>query len=322
MAFNAGIQSASGYAGDINSTPLARIGYYNGFIARYYERDFIPEIVNSNIDERITRCNQTVQIMKAIEVGPWRPYQKNQDMIPNQVNNEAICLSICNAVYNDFKFDETDIYFACERWDQYEDMLLDAVYESYAAFQRDWVLTAMVLEASPMNKGHNAGPHGKIDLGASGNPVVVDKDNLALQISFLQNVLKQQLQWRSGDMFLVVPPDLQSLLMTSNYANAAWTGSCAPCSTGIDGLWDRPLGGFKIIETVHAPFAYEQDGRLCYYIIAGNSSAFAYASDIIEGRIVKGIRTFSAEYQMLAVWGGAMIYPEGIAVAYWHFNYS
>lgn len=313
------LQSASGYGG-LEATPLARPGYYNEIIARVYERDFLPEITNSEIDERITQCNQQVQILKAPEVGPWRSYQKNQEMVPNQITADAICLSICNAAYNDIKIDKTDIHFACDRWAPWEEKFLDAVYESYVAMQREWVLTAMILEASPQNKGASAGKFGTIDLGSRGNPIVVDKDNIPLRMAQLQQVLMEQLRWKDGEMFVIMPVAFRPVLSMSNFANAAWTGTCKPCSFGIDGMWGVPLGGFNVIETTHSPYVVEPDGRVCFYIVAGHRSAFAYASDIIEGRIVQSTRTFGVEYQMLAVWGGKMLYPEAIAVAYWTFK--
>ena len=90
------LQSASGYGG-LDATPLARPGYYNEIMARVYERDFLPEITNSEIDERIIACHQQVQILKAPEVGPWRSIQKNQEMTPSQVTAEAICFEIGRA---------------------------------------------------------------------------------------------------------------------------------------------------------------------------------------------------------------------------------
>lgn len=311
--------SSSGYGG-LEATPLARPGYYNTIIARVYERDFIPEITNGDIDERVMHCNQQVQVMLAPEVGPWRTYQKNQEMVANQITGEAICLSICNAAYNAIKIDKTDIHFACDRWAAWEEKFLDAAYESYVAMQREWVLTAMVLEASAGNKGSHAGKFANIDLGSRGNPVVVNKDNIPLRMAELQHVLMERLRWKDGEMFVVMPIAFRSVLAMSNFANASWTGTCKPCSIGIDGMWDMPLGGFNVIETTHAPFVVEPDGRVCFYVIAGHRTAFAYMSDIIDGRLMEMERTFGIEYQMLAVWGGKMIYPDAIAVGYWTFS--
>lgn len=313
------LNSASGYGG-LEATPLARPGYYNKFIARVYERDFLPEITNSSITEEIVQCHQQVQIMKAPETGPWRQYEKNQELVPNQVSADAIMLEVCNAAYNVLKIDRTDIHFACDRWAAWEEAMLDSVYESLVAMLRKWVLTAMIFGASSRNKGAAAGKFANVDLGSSGNPVTVDKDNLPLRVTQLQQVLADNLQWKDGNMFIVMPTAFRSVLAMSNYANNAWTGNCKPCSFGIDGLWDTTLGGFKVIETTHAPYAIEPDGRVSFYIIAGSSDAFAYVSSIIEGELVKSPRTFGVEYRMLAVWGGKMLYDDAIAVGYWTFK--
>ena len=60
------LQSASGYGG-LDATPLARPGYYNEIMARVYERDFLPEITNSEIDERIISIASKLNIEKLLE---------------------------------------------------------------------------------------------------------------------------------------------------------------------------------------------------------------------------------------------------------------
>lgn len=315
------MQSASGYAG-LEATPLARPGYFQDIMARIYERDFIPDIVNTEIDESIVECHQTVQIMKAPEVGPWRMMQKNQEMVPNQVSAEAISLNICNAAYNDIKIDQLDIRWACERWPQFEEKFLDAVYQRYVEMIRKWVLSAMILEASPRTKGAHAGFHGDVDLGSVGNPIVVNAQNMPLHFANLQRVLTEMLMWRDNEMFIILPPAFHTVLAMSNFANMAWIGDRAHDgrSVNVDGLWTQQINGFNVIETVHAPLFRAENGKICYYVIAGHRSAFAFASSIVEGRIVQPERTFGLEYQMLAVWGGKMIYPEAIAVGYWTFE--
>ena len=312
------LQSASGYGG-LDATPLARPGYYNEIMARVYERDFLPEITNSEIDERIIACHQQVQILKAPEVGPWRSIQKNQEMTPSQVTAEAICFEICNAAYNAIKFDKLDIRWACDRWDQFEDKFLEDVYESWVSMQRKWVLTAMIMEADSSNMGSNAGVHGNIDLGSRGNPVEITPTNIAYHFTQLQQVLTEQLRWVDNEMFIVIPSVFKSVLVQSNFANSMWVGDAKKTSLGIDGLWDQQIAGFNVIETVHAPFVRENN-RICYYVIAGHKSAFAYAADIIDARLVYPEKTWSVEYQMLGVWGGKMLYPEAIAIGYWTFN--
>lgn len=315
------IKSASGY-GDLAGSPLGRIGYVNEIMMYVLERDFLPEITNGDVDEDIIRCNQKVQLMTQPKVGPWRTWHANQKIIPNQITPNATCLEICNAAYSSIKLDKGTIHFMCDRMSAWEEAFLDSVYESYVAMQRSWVLAAMICEASPQNSGSFAGKHGNIDLGSPGNPVVVTPENIPLRITELATVLNDQdtRQWRDGEMFVVMPIAFRQVLSMSNYANATWTGTCKPCSFGIDGMWNTQIGGFNVIETTHAPSVLERDGKLCYYVIAGHPSAFAYISNIIEGRVVEPTDSFSVEYQMLAVWGGKMLFPEALAVAYWTFQ--
>lgn len=314
------LKSASGYGG-IEATPLARPGYFNEIIANVYERDFLPEITNNQIDQRIIQCHQVVQIMKSPKVAPWRTYSKNQPMEPSQITASATCLVICNAAYNCIKIDEQDIWQACERWDEWEAKFLEEAYESYVTMQREWVLTAMIIETDPRNKGSRAGiQYRNIDLGSRGNPKVITKDTLINELALLQQVLMQSQRWRNGEMFAVMPIQFRPVLYQTDYVNANLIGNCMSCSPLIDGMWDMPIMGFKIIETIHAPSIIEDDGRVCFFVIVGHSQAFAYAADIIRGRVVEEHRSFGIQYQMLAVWGGKMLYEDAVAVGYWTFD--
>jgi len=313
------LQHSSGYGG-YDNTPLARPGYYNEIMNVVYERDFLPEITNNQINERITACTQMVQILKAPEVPDWRSYSVNQEMVPSQITANSICLYIDQAAYQSIKVDQLTIQWACDRWAPWEAKFLEATYEKYVSMQREWVLTAMLLEADPRNKGNRAGQHTDINLGARGNPVVINKDNLMLQFALLQMVLREHLTWKQNEMFIVVPLHLRPVLIQSRLADASFAGNCVSCSPAIDGMWPHQIAGFNLIESIHVPSAIESDGRLCFYVIAGSKEAFAYAADIIQGRLVENPNTFGIEYQMLAVWGGKMLYPEKVVVAYWTFE--
>jgi hypothetical protein len=310
-------QDAAGYGGLYN-TPLARPYFYEKIMSRVYERDFLREITNSEIAERIKSCAQTVQIMKAPEVGRWRTYQLNQQMINSQVTPTAICLSICYAAYQSLKFDELTIHYACDNWAPFEEKILEGCYESFVADQRDWVFTSMLAEVPTYNRGQNAGKHRNINLGDVGSPRVVNRNTIVNELSSLRQVLSEHDHWVKNNMFMVVPPDLYPILAVSNYANKAWIGGSGS-SVIIDGQWTDEIMGFTLYETNHL-VAHSDSGHVCYYILAGHRDAFSYASEIIRARVVQGIDSFSTMYQMLAVWGGKMIYPEYIAVGYWYFD--
>lgn len=300
--------------------PLAQIGYYDEIIAQAWERDFLPEITNTEIDERITQCNQQVQFIRQPKVGKWRRYEKNQELIANQLTPEGFCMEICNAAYQDIKIDKMDIAQACTRWDAWESSFLESTYQSLTEMWRTWVLNAMILETSPENKGNKAGIKHNIDLGQPGAPLIVTPENVQRALARLQRILRDQQRWEEGQMFVVIPTALKEVLSMSPYARADWMGDCVPCSMNIDGLLPQKLFGFNVIESTYVPSVMDSTGEIAYYIIAGHRQAFAFAADIIEGRLVEPSRTFGVEYQMLAVWGGKAIYDDALAVGYWSFG--
>ena len=312
-------KSASGYGG-LEATPLAQIGYYNEIIAQAWERDFLPEITNTQIDERLVACNQTVQFIRQPKVGKWRKYEKNQELIANQLTPESFTMEICNAAYQDIKIDKMDIKYACDRWASWEQAFLESTYMSLTEMWRTWVLNAMVLETDPMNKGNGAGLNGDIDLGQPGAPLMITPENVQRGFARLKRVLTDRQRWEENKMFIIIPTAMEEVLQMSRYAEANTMGDCVQCSMNIDGFMLKKIMGFNVIVSTYVPQVVDSTGEIAYYIIAGHQDAFAFAADIIEGRLVEPSRTFGVEYQMLAVWGGKAIFPDALAIGYWSFG--
>jgi hypothetical protein len=309
--------SASGYPG-IEATPLARIGYSDYIVARVYEDDWLYRITSTELMEPVTRCNQVIQIMEAPEVGPLRTYQKNQQLVPSTVGTTARCLTICNLGYHDIKFDSTDVQQACERWEPFEEKLLESIYQSYVDSQRKYVLARMMSQVSPLTSLGTAGRNHDIDLGYAGHPLQVTPENLPVVLAKLQRALIEQKRWIDGEMFIIVPPVLRTYLAMSNFSNSLW--SCS-CGTIVKGMWDQQLFGFTPIESNHVPVRMDESGALSYYIIAGHKSATAYASNILESRLItQDPNYFGVRYQILVAWGAEVIYPDALALGYWTFS--
>jgi hypothetical protein len=307
---------ASGLGGFVN-TPLAQLYIYDKIMDTFFERDFLAEITNSEIQERISSCAQEVQIIKAPQVGGFKNYQEGQEMIHERVTFTATKLSICYAAYLAFEFDEKSINYTCD-WGKYEEKILEMAYESFVDYQRSFVLGELISLAHPRNQGINAGLRGEYNLGAPGSPIGVTPQNIILLLGSLQTLLSEYVDFVEGQMFLIVPIQFRSIFLLSNYSNQAWTGLSGP-STAIDGMWTQMINGFKIIETIHLPYKKEGSHH-CYYMIAGHKDAYAYASDIIGERVMRGENTWTIKYQMLSAWGGAMLYPEFIALVYCYFD--
>lgn len=311
-------KSASGYGG-LENTPLARIGYHDKIIANGYEDDFLGLIVNDRIvDGRVMTCNQVVQFQRQARVGPWKPYEKNQELVADQVSPESFCMRLCESAYKDIKFDNLDIAQACERWNSFESGFLDDAYQELSGAWRQYALTGMHLEASPHNKGVQAGRACDINLGTINNPIAITPANFARELAKLKRALMEAHRWVEGRMFIVIPPVIQELLVETPYANAMNLGSCADCSILVTGQLPGKIMGFDVFVTNDVPSAVDPGtGDVAYYIIAGDKEAFAFVGDIIEGRLMHPTNYFGVRYQMLAVWGGKAITPDALAVAYW-----
>lgn len=310
-------QSASGYPG-MEATPLARVGYSDVILARVYEEDWLPRITNSALLKPVTECNQIIQLMKAPEVGPLRSYQKNQQLVPNTIGTSAKCLTICNLGYQDVKFDITDVKQACDRWAPFEELFLESLYQSYVDSQRKFVLGRMMAQVSPATSLDKAGPLHDVNLGAPGAPVHITPENLPARLLELQRVLVETRRWKEGEMFIIVPPILRTYIAMSNYSNSLW--SCE-CGTIVSGMWDKPLAGFQVIESTHVPVRMDSTGTYSFYILAGHKDATAYASNIIESRLVtQDVNSFGVRYQFLVAWGAEVIYPDALAMGYWTFD--
>lgn len=309
--------SASGYPG-IEASPLARIGYSDVILSRVYEQDWLPRITSSELLEPVTRCNQIIQIMRAPEVGPLRSYQKNQQLVPSTVGTDARCLTICNLGYQDIKFDLTDVKQACDNWAPFEEKMLESMYQSYVDSQRRFVLGRMMAQVSPETSLNNAGRHRDVDLGSPGRPLHVTPQNLPVVLARLQRVLIEQKRWVEGEMFIIVPPILRTYLAMSNYSNSEWSCKCGGI---ISGMWDHELFGFQPIESIHVPVRVDESGSMSFYILAGHKEATAYASNIIESRLITNDPNyFGVRYQYLVAWGAEVIYPDALAMGYWTFD--
>jgi hypothetical protein len=311
-------RDSAGYNGLMNS-PLARPKYHDKIMVRVEERDFLADITNSEISERIEDCGQIIQILRPPEVAPWRSYNLNQPLVYGQVGVTAFTLAITNAAYQALKFDELTISMACDQWDDFERAFLEENYQKFVAFQRDWVLTRMLASVHPGNIGVAAGKKKNINLGAQGAPRVINSSTITTELSQLKQVLNEHEHWIEGQMWLLVPLDLQAVMINSNFANMAWVGGTTPSSLMVDGSWPYKVVGFDVIETQHLVSTMD-GGKLCFWVMAGSKDAFSYAANIIKSEVINTHDYFGVVYRMLAVWGGAAIYPKFMAAAYWTFD--
>ena len=120
-------------------------------------------------------------------------------------------------------------------------------------------------------------------------------------------------------MFLLVPPAMISLLLQTLYEKQL----CCDVSGSLmfKGLRAVDILGFTVIETERLePTIDPATGRLVYSILAGWNEAYAFSGDIIDADIDKVPNSWGVSYNMLTLYGGGVIYPDGLAKAYVTFS--
>lgn len=314
------IVAASGYDSLMN-TPLGKGVVYAGTIVdRNIEADMLRYVTNTTALDELTRCGQVIQFDRPARVGPWRPYEKNQNMIPDQPTSGSFCISICKAAYKSIKIDKLDIHRACENWDAYETSFLNDVWVNLSDLWHLEMLAGMQTQGSARNLGKKAGRYGNIDLGDAGNPLHLTATNLITFFSRLRTVLDQAGRWYDGEMFIIAPPSMTTLMLETFFAKQI---CCDPMDSVLfRGLKAKDILGFTLVESSRLrPVPDPATGRLVYPVIAGWKDAYAFTGDIIDAEIRHSEgNSWGVNYNMLAVYGGGAIYPEGLAKAFVTFE--
>ena len=302
--------NSSGFAG-LDRSPLARVGYAKKFVYRYFYTGLVPDITYSDYDTELTKCNQVVQFTRQ-PVVRWKPYQRNQDLIPQEVDLDAFTFELCEADYVAIKIDSTDERYLCDRFSEWESSVMLSVQQDKEVRLNKYLLGRLPFEVAAINTGNAAGADsGNIGLGASGAAVALNSTTVVKYITLLQLALVEARSWEEGKMVLIVSPRVYNLLENSTLSNALTMGNCVDCSSLITGKAPGKVAGFDVYMSVYAPGTVGED-----IILAGRRDATMFAEDIIESRIAQSSRGFWKEYQMLMVYGGKTIQPAGWAVGY------
>lgn len=311
--------SASGYK-DLLNTPLADGIVYAGMIIdRNFEDDWLYQVTNSRVLDPLLECGQVITFQKPPIVGSWRPYEKNQERVYDQPQGGNFCISICNQAYKSIKIDKQDIRAMCSNWDAYETAFLSDAWQNLSSLWHTDVLTGMMLQVSSRNMGANAGSYKNINLGTVGNALHLTPQNIIAFFDRMKTTLKQAGRWYEGEMFLLVPPAMISLLLQTLYEKQL----CCDVSGSLmfKGLRAVDILGFTVIETERLePTIDPATGRLVYSILAGWNEAYAFSGDIIDADIDKVPNSWGVSYNMLTLYGGGVIYPDGLAKAYVTFS--
>ncbi len=307
-----GMTAAAGYTQYANA--LVQPKFAESIIGQVYCESIAPMITTGDYTKGLAACGNTIGFMvePAIII---REHQKNQKLVPQELETEWRWLDVDRQKYFMVKIDRIDDKQSCVL------SKLKARFRQNAGRQMaklldPELLTRMVCQASSMTKGQKAGLYGNIDLGAPGNPIVITSVNILEVLIRLVSVLREMCRWEMGRMVLVLPEPMRALVLTNQIlANACIMGTGQ--SMLVKGDADRPLLGFTIEFSNYTPIVQDVSlGQPCWWIIAAHEKATGFVQQIDDYDVVSGESFFGKYYRGLWVYGHGVMVPEAVAVAY------
>lgn len=318
--WNQGNKSASGVS-NITDHPINKLSFAVETVAKGAEKELLPGIVNMNFREDIFQCGGEVIFKNPVEVGEWHPYEDNQQMKDDQPKTTFTTMRVCNQAYKSIKIDDNLRRLLCSEWTSFQNEFMESCYKNLSELWHTYVLSAMVISASPSNKGRNLGRGRNIDLGVLGKPIDLTPENIVDRLQDLRQVLVQKQCWFEDEMILILPTELDRIFVNSRFA-ALQEHCCESKSQLLTGEKSSRLFGFRVITSMRVPVGIDPvTKKYTGYILAFWNKAFAFYGNIHQNRVIPvGSGSFGEKFQMGTIFGGKATLPEAIAVLYGTLN--
>jgi hypothetical protein len=174
------------------------------------------------------------------------------------------------------------------------------------------VLGSIVPDFHEENKGTAAGRiSGNINLGETGAPLEVNRDNILDVILDMGQCLDEQNRPETG-RFLVMPYWATTLLKKSDLKDASLTGdSQTPLRNGRVGMVDR----FTIYQSNNLP-KVNDSGSSAFYFMGGIDNGLTFASQLTKTESLRAESTFGNIMRGLQVYGYKVIDGRSLTAAY------
>lgn len=309
-----GVAAAAGYRQMLHSLQAPK--FSDRVIRQVYCRSVAMDVTNGDFMDGLIGCGSNIgfRVEPAIDI---HEYQKNQNLVPQELETNWRWVSIDRAKYFNVKIDRIDKKQICD-WDEFaSNFCTQASKRMYTELDPE-ILLKMAQQASKCNKGNNAGMDGDIDLGQYGSPITIDQENIVDALACKKIVIEQSCRWEDGKMFVVMPTIAEKAFYNSSLACYDKTGTQ---SITLSGRIRDMYMGFKVTFSNHVPRVWDAvKRRWCYYIVFGHEDATGFAQQIDECDVMKIEKSFGDYYRGLWVYGHGTLIPEGVGVCYACFN--
>ena len=277
-------------------------------IEKFYDATVLTAISNTNYEGEIRSQGDLVKI-RTIPTLTINDYQSGQTLVNQRPESEIVELLIDKGKYWSAIVDDVqDVQSDLELMNMWAN---DASEQMKIRIDTE-VLGSIVPDFHEENKGSAAGRiSGNINLGETGAPVEVNRDNILDVILDMGQCLDEQNRPETG-RFLVMPYWATTLLKKSDLKDASLTGdSQTPLRNGRVGMVDR----FTIYQSNNLP-KVNDGGSSAFYFMGGIDNGLTFASQLTKTESLRAESTFGNIMRGLQVYGYKVIDGRSLTAAY------
>ena len=277
-------------------------------IEKYYDSTVLSSISNTNYEGEIRNQGDKV-IIRTTPTLEINDYSIGQTLVNQRPEAPVVELNIDKGFYWSTIID--DVVEKQQDIDQMNIWAQDAA-EQLKIKLDSRVLGSIVPDVSAANKGATAGRiSGNIDLGATGAPEAVTKDNILEYILKMGQVLDEQNVPETG-RFLVLPFWATTRLKLSDIKDASLTNDgSSPLRNGRVGMIDR----FTVYNSNLLP-TYTDGSDKTTHFLAGTKDGLTFATQLTKTESLRAESTFGNIMRGLMVYGTKVIKPEALVALY------
>jgi len=278
-------------------------------LIKFYTATVFGSICNTDYEGEIKSMGDTVQIRTIPDV-TIRDYAIGQKLTRERPATAKISLLIDKGKYysvsiNDVERLQSDLNYV-EKW-------TDDAGRQMAITIDAQVLSTQYAYASASNKGNTAGYRSSsFQLGTTGTPVLLDKDNILDYIVDMGTVLDEYDVPDDGRRWILFPPQFCGLIKKSDLKDASLAGDgTSIMRNGRMGMVDR----FEIFRSNQLTTTLD-GGVYITNCMFGHPAAISFASQLTENRYIDNPDDFGKVMEGLQVYGHKTIKAEGLGHLY------
>lgn len=277
-------------------------------LEKFYRATVFSEIANTDYEGEIKKFGDKVNIRTVPDV-TINDYVKGRNLTYEWLTPGEVELLIDKGKYYGVKISDvdkkqSDLDFVNKWAEDASEQMRNAIDSA--------ILADIYADADSANKGASAGAiSGNINLGATGSPVALTKDNIIDMIVYAGQVLDEQ-DRPDTDRWFVLPAWAVSRIKLSDLKDASLTGDgTSVLRNGRIGMIDR----FTIYKSNNVAHVTDSTYE-CFYCLFGHKSALTFATQLVENELIPNPNDFGQIMRGLQVYGYEVINPKSLGVLY------